>query len=61
MNECAYGQPDGKPVSGWHCIECAKSGLKLLRQFREAVDRGYYDEAGYTAAERRAIERKAKL
>lgn len=59
---CAYGQPTQgtKPVAGWHCIGCARAGLKAIRDFKAKVESGSYDAEGYTPSERRAKEKKER-
>lgn len=52
---CAFGSPwmTSRRVGLYHCATCARHGLMLMQQFHEAVERGEYDEQGYTPAERR--------
>jgi hypothetical protein len=57
---CAFGYPHigARPCGSYHCVGCAREGLRLLREFREAVERGELDEEGYTPAERKAKQKK---
>lgn len=59
---CAFGSPwmTSRRIGPYHCVHCARWGLQLAREFHEAVERGEYDEQGYTPSERRAKE-KGKL
>lgn len=64
MNEklvltCAHGAPwygcgPQRPVGHYHCVGCAKEGLRLIREFWQGVSEGRWDEQGYTPSERRA-------
>lgn len=56
---CSAGNPwyGSRRCGRYHCVGCARIGLQLLREFREAVERGEYDEQGYTPLERAAQER----
>lgn len=53
---CAFGWPSddwSRQAGPFHCVGCAKMGLRLAREFRHLLELGYYDERGYTIAERR--------
>lgn len=55
---CAFGAPWQKRIGRVHCAGCAKQELALLRAFKAGVERGQWDEQGYTPAERRVQRRR---
>jgi len=55
---CAFGNP-GR-VGAHHCDACAAQVNEAVEWMRQARLRGEYDEEGYTPAERRAQQRRAR-
>jgi len=48
------------PVLRHHCAQCTAETAALIAQFWQAVDAGTYDRDGYTPAERKAQQKRAR-